>query len=129
MKKSPRRRDIWLVNLGRTAKPRHAVVVSAAVGKPDRSLATLVPHTTNVRGTPFEAAVNVPFLRNGVFDVQSMVTVPHTTLAKVIGRLSASQIEKVDEVVRDWLGLASPEPLPAPPPASAVSATSKKPGR
>jgi len=127
MKKAPRRRDIWLVNLGRTAKPRHALVVSAAVGKPDRSLATLVPHTTNVRGTPFEAAVNVPFLRNGAFDVQSMVTVPHTTLVKVIGRLSAGQIEKVDEVVRDWLGLASPEPLP--PRASAAPVTSRKPGR
>ena len=128
MRKAPRRRDVWLINLGRTAKPRHAVVVSAAVGKPDRSLATLVPHTTQPRGTPFEAAVAVDFLRSGAFDVQSMVTVPHTTMVKVIGRLSAGQIEKVDGVVRDWLGLASPEPLPAPP-AAQSPATPKKPGR
>jgi mRNA-degrading endonuclease toxin of MazEF toxin-antitoxin module len=52
----PVRGEVWLVDLGMTAKVRPCLVMSAAIGDNDRALITLVPHTTSTRGTPFEAA-------------------------------------------------------------------------
>jgi len=51
--------------------------------------------------------VNVPvrFLRPGVFDVQSIVTIPHAKLIRKLGVLSPPQLSAVDQVVRLWLGL------------------------
>jgi hypothetical protein len=56
--------------LGLAAKVRPAVVMSIPAADVDRALVTLVPHTTSARGSRFEAAVSVPFLRAGVFDAQ-----------------------------------------------------------
>jgi len=57
---------VWLVDLGMTAKVRPALVLSVPAATTDRALATLVPHRTSTRGSEFEAAVPVPFLRAGV---------------------------------------------------------------
>ena len=75
--KAPQRGEVWLVDLGLAAKVRPAVAMSIPAGDVDRALVTLVPHTTSARGSRFEAAVSVPFLRAGVFDAQNLVTIPH----------------------------------------------------
>jgi mRNA interferase MazF len=51
-------------------------------------LATLVPHTTSPRETRFEVSVKVRFLKQGVFDVQSIVTVPYAKLIRKLGVLT-----------------------------------------
>jgi mRNA interferase MazF len=104
----PRRGDVWLVDLGMTAKVRPALVISVPANENDRALATLVPHTTNLRGSRFEAAVPVPFLKAGAFDAQSLITIPHAKLLRVLGKLNAQQLGTVEDVVRTWLGLAPP---------------------
>jgi mRNA interferase MazF len=48
-----RRGEVWIVDLGYTAKTRPAVVVSVPPLETERALVTLVPHTTNPRGTRF----------------------------------------------------------------------------
>ncbi len=82
---SPTRGEVWLVDLGYVAKVRPCLVVSIPVLVQDRALATLVPHTTSPRGSRFEVDVKVKFLKLGVFDVQSLVTIPK---AKPFPRLS-----------------------------------------
>jgi mRNA interferase MazF len=96
---------VWLVDLGMTAKVRPALVLSIPVQDADRALVTLVPHTTSVRGTRFEAAVPTAFLKAGAFDAQSLVTIPHAKLLHVLGTLSARQLTSVETAVRTWLGL------------------------
>ncbi len=54
---SPRRGEVWLVDLGITAKVRPALVISAPATDADRALVTLVPHTTTLRQSQFEAVV------------------------------------------------------------------------
>jgi mRNA interferase MazF len=83
--KAPQRGEVWLVDLGMTAKVRPAVVISIPANDADRALVTLVPHTTSVRGSRFEAAVQVGFLKVGAFDAQSIVTIPHPRLLHVLG--------------------------------------------
>ncbi len=47
-----------------------------AFGDQDRALITVVPHTTSLRGSPFEIAARAPFLKPGAFLVQGVATFP-----------------------------------------------------
>lgn len=105
----PRRGEVWLVDLGMVAKVRPALVISVPATDRDRALVTLVPHTTSVRATQFEAAVLVPFLKDGAFDCQNLITIPHAKLLRVLGRLPSAQLADVEAVVRTWLGLPKSE--------------------
>jgi mRNA interferase MazF len=73
--KAPQRGEVWLVDLGLAAKVRPALVLSVPAEDTDRALVTIIPHTTSARGSRFEAAVSVPFLRAGVFDAQNIITI------------------------------------------------------
>src|SRR6266851_1073650 len=57
---TPRRGEVWLVDLGMAAKVRPAVVISVPADDTDRALVTLVPHTTSPRQSRFEVSVSVP---------------------------------------------------------------------
>ena len=103
--KSPPRGEVWLVDLGLAAKVRPCVVLSVPAGESDRRLLTLVPHTTSVRGSPFEVVVPARFLMPGAFDAQGLVTVPHARLVRPIGVLAATQLLDIERAVRAWLGL------------------------
>ena len=87
------------------AKVRPAVAISVPVDDSDRALVTLVPHTTSPRQSRFEVAVSVPFLRVGVFDAQSLVTIPHAKLVRQLGKLMSAQLASVERAVCLWLGL------------------------
>jgi len=103
------RGEVWLVDLGMTAKIRPALILSVAPSDADRALVTLVPHTTAVRNSSYEAAIAVGFLKTGAFDGQSLVTVPSVRLLKRLGRLTGSQMSAVEAAVCDWLGLRAPQ--------------------
>ena len=99
------RGEVWLVDLGMTAKVRPALVLSVPPTDADRALVTLVPHTTSVRQSAYETAIAVGFLKAGAFDAQSLVTVPPVRLLRRRGRLSAPQLAQVETSVSAWLGL------------------------
>jgi mRNA interferase MazF len=103
---APQRGEVWVVDLGMAAKVRPAVVMSIPAADVDRALVTLVPHTTSARGSRFEAAVPVPFLRAGVFDAQNLVTIPHAKLIRHLGKLVPTQLAAVERAMAVWLGLA-----------------------
>ncbi|MEK6303839.1 MAG: type II toxin-antitoxin system PemK/MazF family toxin [Acidobacteriota bacterium] len=102
---NPNRGEVWLVDLGMTAKIRPCLVLSVPALDQDRALATLVPHTTSTRGSRFEVSVKAPFLRTGAFDVQNLVTIPNAKLIRKLGNLSPIQLAPVEDTVRLWLGL------------------------
>jgi mRNA interferase MazF len=101
---SPDRSEVWLVDLGYVAKVRPCLVISIPALDQDRALATLIPHTTSPRGSRFEVQINVKFLREGVFDVQNIITIPHAKLLRKLGNLTSEQMMKVEEVLLFWLG-------------------------
>ena len=107
--KTPRRGEVWLVDLGLAAKVRPALVFSVPPGDDDRALVANVLHTTSLRGTRFEAASSVQFLRPGAFDAQGIVTVPLGKLMRVLGKLTPEQLHTVESCLREWLGLATSE--------------------
>jgi mRNA interferase MazF len=98
------RGEIWPVDLGYAAKVRPCLIISIPAFEEDRALATLIPHTTSLRGSRFEVDVNVSFLRKGVFDVQNIITIPHAKLLRKLGNLTSEQLTQVEEVLLLWLG-------------------------
>ncbi len=102
---SPNRGEVWLVDLGLAGKVRPCLVLSVPAGPQDRSLATLVAHTTSPRGSQFEVTVRVRFRKPGAFDAQNLVTVPHAKFVRKLGELPLDQLALVEAVVRRWLGL------------------------
>ena len=103
--KAPRRGEVWLVDLGLAAKIRPCLVLSVPAGEADRSLVTVVPHTTSLRGSRFEIVVSAKYLRSGGFDVQGIVTIPTVRLIRLLGVLSSEQLKSVESGVCSWLGL------------------------
>jgi mRNA interferase MazF len=88
-----------------TAKVRPVLVVSVEYGDSDRAIVTVVPHTTELRGSPFEAAVNVPFLRPGAFMVQGVSTYPKAWAIRKLGVIKQDQMEAVAQRLAVWLGI------------------------
>ena len=102
---NPNRGEVWLVDLGYSAKVRPCLVISIPALDQDRALSTLIPDTTSSRGSRFEVEIGVRFLREGVFDSQNLVTAPHAKLIRKLGLLSSEQLRSVEDRVRFWLGL------------------------
>lgn len=94
------------MDLGLAAKVRPAVVLSVPPNDTERALVTLVPHTTSLRGSRFEVATKVAFLKPGAFDAQGLVTVPFARLVRPIGYLKPHEIAEVERGVCSWLGIA-----------------------
>jgi mRNA interferase MazF len=108
--RAPRRGEVWLVDLGLAAKVRPALVISVAPTDQDRALVAIVPHTTSLRGTRFEATCSVPFLKAGAFDAQGVVTIPLAKLMRPLGTLKPADLAQVEVRLREWLGLHSSSP-------------------
>jgi mRNA interferase MazF len=100
----PARGEVWLFDLGMAEKVRPALVVSVAYGDADRALVTIIPHTTSLRDSRFEIAVEVGFLKPGAFLVQNVATYPIVRAIRKLGRLKADQFELVFTGLLRWLG-------------------------
>lgn len=101
----PNRGEVWLADLGYVAKVRPCLVLSIPAADEDRALATLVPHTTSTRNSRFEVPLKIRFLREGAFDVQSPVTIPHAKLIRKLGSITPAQLSAIEDRIRFWLGL------------------------
>ena len=68
------------------AKTRPVLVLSIAYGDVDRAIVTVVPHTTEFRGSPFEIGVAVPFLAT-----RSLLGSSHLYISESVGNPKSSE--------------------------------------
>ncbi len=101
----PRRGEVRLFDLGMAAKTRPVLVVSVDYGDSDRAIVTVVPHTTDLRQSPFEIPIKVPFLRPGAFLVQGVSTYPKAWAIRKLGTLQPGQIQTTTDQLAAWLGI------------------------
>ena len=101
---TPARGEVWLFDLGMEGKVRPALVVSVPYGASDRTLLTIVPHTTSLRGSQFEIPVQASFLKPGAFLVQNVATYPNVRAVRKLGVLKPDQFGRVIEGLLRWLG-------------------------
>ena len=103
---TPKRGEVWLVDLGMAAKIRPCLVLSIpANDEDDRVLTTLVPHTTSTRGSRFEIVIASRFLKTGAFDVQNVITIPTIKLIRMLGELTTDEMREIETGLKIWLGL------------------------
>jgi mRNA interferase MazF len=103
----PSRGEIWLVDLGMVEKIRPALVLSGVCADSDRDLITVIPHTTTLRGSRFEIAVPMPFLKPGAFLAQSPATVPAPRSLKCLGRMQPADVSRIETALLSWLAIKS----------------------
>jgi len=103
--KVPRRGEVWLADLGMIAKVRPVLVLNVPFGELDYALFHVVPHTTAIRNSQFEVAVNVPWLATGVFNIQGSLSVPRSNLLRTLGTFTSEQLAPVEKSFRRWLQL------------------------
>ena len=100
----PKRGEVWLWDCGMAEKQRPVLILSVSYGEADRAVFTVVFHTTALRGSEYEVAVNCPFLRPGAFVCQSLATYPGVRAIRRLGVLTQSQLAAVERSVFRWLG-------------------------
>ena len=59
-----------------------------------------------LRGSRYEAPMNIPGLEQGGFDAQSLYTVPAVKLIRRRAVLNVTQLKQVEDKVKLWLGLS-----------------------
>jgi len=99
----PLRGEVWLCDLGLAAKVRPVLVLSVPFDDEDYALFHIIPHTTTVRGSRFEVAIQVSFLKEGVFNIQGSQSVPRSWLLRHMGTINEAQLALVASSFRRWL--------------------------
>ena len=94
--------EIWLVDLGMTAKVRPWVLLSDYPADDELALILIVPHTTSVQGNRWELAIPLPFLRKGVFHLQQIQPVSLARLERKLGEMSLAQLAELRTAIA-WL--------------------------
>ena len=100
----PRRGEVWLWDCGMIEKVRPVLILSIPFAETDRAIATVVFHSTSLRGSQFEVKLRVPFLKDGGFVAQSIATYPTAHAVRKLGTLTAEQLSSVEKAVFRWLG-------------------------
>lgn len=100
----PKRGEVWLFDCGMVEKVRPVLIFSVPFADTDRSVLTVVFHSTALRGSQFEVKVQVPFLIDGAFIAQSIATYPTARAIRKLGALNAAQLADVETAVFKWLG-------------------------
>jgi len=100
-----KRGNFWLIDLGLAQKTRPAVVISIASEDHERALVTYIPRTTSRRQSRFEVAHEARGFSPGVFDAQSIGTIPVVRLIRRIGILDPQTLRNVESAARLWLSL------------------------
>ncbi|MGA2296631.1 MAG: type II toxin-antitoxin system PemK/MazF family toxin [FCB group bacterium] len=101
----PDRCEVWIIDLGLAAKVRPCLVISIIPDESERALVTVIPHTTSIRNSKYEVPVSVPFLKQGVFDTQNIITIPTAKFLRKAGKLNKIDINSVENSIKLWLGL------------------------
>ncbi len=100
------RGEIWLIDLGMIQKVRPVLILSVRYKDAERALVSYVARTTSTRGTEYEVPHEAARFAPGVFDAQSIGTVPDVQLIRRLSVCDADTLEKVEAVLKRWLCLS-----------------------
>lgn len=93
--------EVWLADLGLTAKTRPVVVVSRHDTSPPRAMVIYVPLTTQARGSRYEVPLpNLKFLdRASSANVQGIGSMPVVRLERRLGRLPDEVLAEIRNAI------------------------------
>ena len=102
-----RRGEIWWADLPPPAGRRPVVLLSRDEAYAVRTQVTVAPVTTRIRRIPVEVelgpADGLP--KQGVVNLDSLVTIPKVDLKQCIGLLRPEKVQKIEAALRFALGM------------------------
>jgi mRNA interferase MazF len=102
---TPKRGEVWLVDLGLTAKVRPCLIISSGYSDKARALIGIIPHTLSTRNSEFEIKLQVKGLKHGAFDSQALRPVPPSKFIRKLATLSDEQLLCIENGLKNWLGI------------------------
>jgi mRNA interferase MazF len=99
--------EVWMVDLGMTAKVRPCLILSDYPGDDELALVIVIPHTTALRNNRWEVSIPKRFLKPGVFHLQQIQPVSLARLERKLGALTAEEFETIKTTLVRLLKLSS----------------------
>ena len=106
----PAPREVWLVDLGMTAKVRPCVVLSDYPADNELALLVIIPHTTAIRGNRWEYTCPKAFLRPGAFHLQQIQPVSLPRLERKLGELTQDEFQVMADRLATLLHITKSPP-------------------
>ena len=102
--------EVWLADLGLSAKTRPVVIVSRHDPQSPRALVLYVPLTSQNRNSPYEVRLpRLAFLDQDSFaNVQGLGSLPEVRLEKRLGKIPDHAMETIKRAMRFALELDEP---------------------
>lgn len=99
--------EIWLADLGLTARTRPVLVVSRYDPDPPRNLIVYVPVTTQYRESPYEVALpRLRFLNQQSYvNIQGFGSIDQVRLERRLGKLSDNVMTEIKNTIKFALDL------------------------
>jgi mRNA interferase MazF len=98
--------EVWIVDLGFTAKVRPCLVLSEYPSTDELALILVVPHTTALRGNRWEFSVPKSFLKPGAFHLQQVQPISLPRLDRRLGVLTAEEFRQLGSRLAQLLRLS-----------------------
>ena len=107
MNTDPRSGEIWLADLGMTAKSRPVLILAYPGENDARALVIVVPLTSQIRGYRGEVEIGRPrgLSKQSAVNVQGLASIDPVRLVRKLAVLNAEQRDKVNRSLRDLLEL------------------------
>ena len=105
MARLAKRGEIWMIDLGMSAKVRPCLILSVPFQDQERALISYIPRTTSLRGGRFEVEHVASQFKPGAFDAQNIGTVPPARLLNFLSVANDAVVERVEAAVCAWLGI------------------------
>lgn len=101
----PQRGEVWRVDLGLAAKVRPCLVLTDPPADNELALITVAPHTTALRGNPWEFACEKNFLAKGAFHLQNIQSVSVAKFEERLGRLATDDMTALSKRLGERLSI------------------------
>jgi mRNA interferase MazF len=97
----PKPGEVWLADLGLSAKTRPVVILSRDDPEAPRALVVYVPLTTQNRSSRYEVDLGKPPFLNepSVANVQGIGSLPHARLERRLGALPTDALAKIKQAL------------------------------
>ncbi|MEY2429510.1 MAG: mRNA interferase MazF [Verrucomicrobiota bacterium] len=104
---NPKPGEVYFVDLGIAQKPRSILLVSVRDEDAPLAIATGLSFTTQFHQSRYEVVLpKLPWMREqSHVNAQSLAGYKFVELQRLVGKLDASVMQKVQGAVRAWLGL------------------------
>jgi mRNA interferase MazF len=97
--------EVWMIDFGMAAKVRPALLLTGEPAADELDLVTVLLHTTALRGNRWELNIPKPFLKVGAFHLQQVQTISTVKLERRLGVLTAEEMERVRNALKNRLGI------------------------